>query len=737
MEVAAPPIDADAYGDDGFEADEVVPVTDATAAADAAADAAAVEEGENSHTTAALGSPVLRTRRQSADEQRNMQQLMFAKRLASGQACVSAQADLMSKGLFGAQLAARQVGSAGSANGDDENNTNNANANANANASRSARGVSGNGGTSSTRRRDVLHSLARPKRRVGGGAGGATGGAATKDKAAAAGHAHAFSNDDDRRNCVFVPRKSKQAQRAMRMAGYDFANKAPEVGDVAVRCHRDAGNKAKKLEERRGEEDYNARQDRKRCPTCQAFQSYKEHQEKRKKCQNCSVEYQGGLTWGECGSSFLGRMSRGHAKLAKAKEDKATAVLAAQTRSKVPKSLYQKALEERLAQKEAEAAANTATGSSSSSSSSGNGALASSASADSAFLRRMDEDLSRRARRLSVLEVQQQGGVGAAAMAAAAAASSSSGSAADAKAAAIAAARAAWSAACLAPASGARAAPPHARAARSGGGGGGGGLSANALAPPPMPPPPPCNAPASHTAAWQRFQRLSSHVFPRAHGPDDPLSVDELRVRVAEASLSIRAASHRLCKDEIDRLLHRADRDGSGAIRKAAYEAEVRAAYGPATWAEEGGAFKPEGAAAAAAYKEQLRLNRRRDSGTIGGQASAAAAAASSSSVGGGSASCPTGSFRLQLVYVKRHGRPAVVPASAWGGAVIGSGTTIGELRSRLWESRALFGFPCDKIVALHADAHASSRLHDSIGLGSSLLQRHAGTTVVFLLERE
>ena len=734
MEVAAPPIDADAYGDDGFEADEVVPVTDATAAADAAADAAAVEEGENSHTTAALGSPVLRTRRQSADEQRNMQQLMFAKRLASGQACVSAQADLMSKGLFGAQLAARQVGSAGSANGDDENNTNNANANAN--ASRSARGVSGNGGTSSTRRRDVLHSLARPKRRVGGGAGGATGGAATKDKAAAAGHAHAFSNDDDRRNCVFVPRKSKQAQRAMRMAGYDFANKAPEVGDVAVRCHRDAGNKAKKLEERRGEEDYNARQDRKRCPTCQAFQSYKEHQEKRKKCQNCSVEYQGGLTWGECGSSFLGRMSRGHAKLAKAKEDKATAVLAAQTRSKVPKSLYQKALEERLAQKEAEAAANTATGSSSSSSS-GNGALASSASADSAFLRRMDEDLSRRARRLSVLEVQQQGGGGAAAMAAAAAASSSSssGSAADAKAAAIAAARAAWSAACLAPASGARAAPPHARAARSGGGGG--GLSANALAPPPMPPPPPCNAPASHTAAWQRFQRLSSHVFPRAHGPDDPLSVDELRVRVAEASLSIRAASHRLCKDEIDRLLHRADRDGSGAIRKAAYEAEVRAAYGPATWAEEGGAFKPEGAAAAAAYKEQLRLNRRRDSGTIGGQASAAAAAASSSSVGGGSASCPTGSFRLQLVYVKRHGRPAVVPASAWGGAVIGSGTTIGELRSRLWESRALFGFPCDKIVALHADAHASSRLHDSIGLGSSLLQRHAGTTVVFLLERE
>ena len=138
---------------------------------------------------------------------------------------------------------------------------------------------------------------------------------------------------DDAANCVFVPRRSREAERAMRAAGYDFVGKMGaggsenDKGDVGVRCHRDAGQKARKLEARRGEEAYNAQGlDRKRCPTCQAFQSYKEHQEKRSKCQNCGVEYAGGLAWGACGAGFLGRMeAMMESKLEWAKEQKAAA----------------------------------------------------------------------------------------------------------------------------------------------------------------------------------------------------------------------------------------------------------------------------------------------------------------------------------------------------------------------------------------------------------------------------
>ena len=90
--------------------------------------------------------------------------------------------------------------------------------------------------------------------------------------------------------------------------------------------------------------------------------------------------------------------------------------------------------------------------------------------------------------------------------------------------------------------------------------------------------------------------------------------------------------------------------------------------------------------------------------------------------------------FALQVVYCRKHGKPVVVPQSVW--AEGGAPTTIGELRSRLWAKRGTFGFPPTKLIALHADMHSTSRLHDDVPIGSTIVQQHDGAKVVFVLER-
>ena len=445
-------------------------------------------------------------------------------------------------------------------------------------------------------------------------------------------HAAPFASADDEKNCVFRPRRTLKAKMAAEKAKSGECRAV--AGDVASRCYARAADSERKLEDRRAEEAYAARLDKKVCPKCGTVQAYKEVKDRKrgKRCQNDACRDADGKgplfvpasAWGAVADGFLQRMKSNEAK----SRDNMAQIVKHVERiercgTKQPKSLLQRALDDKLGQR------------------GGQGSVA--------FLRRMEED---QARRRSKQAERAESDVN-----------------------------------------------------------NGNGQSDQILRTGPAPQSPRI-VPTNAQRAYAYRLRLLQTIFPRssaAAGDAKPMLAREVRARLNEINLEIvaRTTNLRLSQNDIDALILKADVGGCCKITKAAFEKVVLENYGPQTW-EEGSESTtwPKSATNASVVGTADRAARRGSTGNV---------------------------YALQVVYCRKHGKPVVVPQSIWGES--GPPTTIGELRSRLWAKRGNFGFPPTKLIALHADMHSTSRLHDDVPIGSTIIQDHSGTKVVFILE--
>lgn len=107
-----------------------------------------------------------------------------------------------------------------------------------------------------------------------------------------------FSKYDDSKECTFKPKLRKKAGASRGNdddAKYSFLDRQ-EAGE---RMRRED------LQHQIGQTEYEAKVDKKYCPSCGAKQSYDEVKEKRKLCPNCQVEYSRKLTWGSVSKAFF------------------------------------------------------------------------------------------------------------------------------------------------------------------------------------------------------------------------------------------------------------------------------------------------------------------------------------------------------------------------------------------------------------------------------------------------
>ena len=446
-------------------------------------------------------------------------------------------------------------------------------------------------------------------------------------------HAAPFASADDEKNCVFRPRRTLKAKMAAEKA--KSGESRAGAGDVASRCYARAADSERKLEEKRAEEAYATRLDKKVCPKCGTEQAYKEVKDRKrgKRCQNDACKGADGKgplfapasAWGAVADGFLQRMESNEAKLRDSKAQIVEHVERIEKRgTKQPKSLLQRALDDKLGQR------------------GGQGSVA--------FMRRMEEDQARRRKKQA----------------------------------------------------------DRTESERDDGKGEYGPVSRTAHAPPSS-----STLPTSAQRAYAHRFRLLQTIFPRssaATGAAQPMLAREVRSRLNEINLEIvaRTTNLRLSQNDIDALILKADVGGCCKIAKAAFEKVVLETYGPQTWEER---------------SESTTWPTPVNNASVVGTAGRAARRGSTGNI-----------FALQVVYCRKHGKPVVVPQSVW--AEGGAPTTIGELRSRLWAKRGTFGFPPTKLIALHADMHSTSRLHDDVPIGSTIVQQHDGAKVVFVLER-
>lgn len=100
--------------------------------------------------------------------------------------------------------------------------------------------------------------------------------------------------DPEVAECSFAPRKSKEAERAMKNSrcGYDFVSRLQEKGDFMERMNEtSAGGSINKAMLDAQKEDYEARLDKLQCPKCRKYQSFDEFVDKRRHCGACKERY--------------------------------------------------------------------------------------------------------------------------------------------------------------------------------------------------------------------------------------------------------------------------------------------------------------------------------------------------------------------------------------------------------------------------------------------------------------
>ncbi|KAE9003559.1 hypothetical protein PF005_g14853 [Phytophthora fragariae] len=156
-----------------------------------------------------------------------------------------------------------------------------------------------------------------------------------------------FATDDEEQHCRFQLRKTAKS------SSRDDFDSAGESGQNFIsRMEAAERNRQKKLDLSRGENDYNARLDKKSCPKCGVPQSYSEFRDKKKKCQMCGVEFRFVNAWGDIEHGFNSRMTEAARAQAERKEQIYAQVTAEETnRRGVTKTTKQLQYEKRIAMK--------------------------------------------------------------------------------------------------------------------------------------------------------------------------------------------------------------------------------------------------------------------------------------------------------------------------------------------------------------------------------------------------
>ncbi|KAH7460313.1 hypothetical protein KRP22_008433 [Phytophthora ramorum] len=162
--------------------------------------------------------------------------------------------------------------------------------------------------------------------------------------------ARMFATDDEQQHCRFQLRKNA-AQRA-RASSRDDESAGESGQNFISRMEAAERNRQKKLDLSRGENDYNARLDKKSCPKCETPQSFSEFRDKKKKCQMCGVEFRFLNAWGDIEHSFTSRMAETSRAQAEKREQIYAQMAAGETsRLKVSKTAKQLQYEKRIAMK--------------------------------------------------------------------------------------------------------------------------------------------------------------------------------------------------------------------------------------------------------------------------------------------------------------------------------------------------------------------------------------------------
>ncbi|KAG4062800.1 hypothetical protein PC123_g2382 [Phytophthora cactorum] len=159
-----------------------------------------------------------------------------------------------------------------------------------------------------------------------------------------------FATDDEEQHCRF--RIRKKTQRTTDSSRDDFDGGGDSGQSFISRMEAAERNRQKKLALSRGENDYDARLDKKACPKCGLPQSYSEFKDKKKKCQMCGVEFRFLNAWGDIEHSFTSRMAETSRAQAERKEQIYAQMTAESTnRLKMNKSAKQLQYEKQIAMK--------------------------------------------------------------------------------------------------------------------------------------------------------------------------------------------------------------------------------------------------------------------------------------------------------------------------------------------------------------------------------------------------
>ncbi|KAG3199167.1 hypothetical protein PC128_g5493 [Phytophthora cactorum] len=157
-----------------------------------------------------------------------------------------------------------------------------------------------------------------------------------------------FATDDEEQHCRF--RIRKKTQRTTDSSRDDFDGGGDSGQSFISRMEAAERNRQKKLALSRGENDYDARLDKKACPKCGLPQSYSEFKDKKKKCQMCGVEFRFLNAWGDIEHSFTSRMAETSRAQAERKEQIYAQMTAESTnRLKMNKSAKQLQYEKQIA----------------------------------------------------------------------------------------------------------------------------------------------------------------------------------------------------------------------------------------------------------------------------------------------------------------------------------------------------------------------------------------------------
>uniref|UniRef100_K3WHL2 Uncharacterized protein n=1 Tax=Globisporangium ultimum (strain ATCC 200006 / CBS 805.95 / DAOM BR144) TaxID=431595 RepID=K3WHL2_GLOUD len=159
-----------------------------------------------------------------------------------------------------------------------------------------------------------------------------------------------FATDDEERHCRFWARKSSAKKAAA--SNYDDDGASSGKSDFIARMEAAEKSKQKKLEMTRGENEYNARLDKKCCPKCTMPQSYSEFKEKKKRCQMCGVEFRILQAWGDVGSEFISRMHEAsQVKAEKQQQIRAQVIQHETSAMEIKKTAKQQFYEKQMVQK--------------------------------------------------------------------------------------------------------------------------------------------------------------------------------------------------------------------------------------------------------------------------------------------------------------------------------------------------------------------------------------------------